>query len=78
MLNQEWALTPRFIIWNVWKERNKRIFKEGKTNPQKLYDLILKKIREIVSTTVRNIPESPPSIMELRTLRLLGFHNIIS
>lgn len=26
-LNLAWALISSFIIWNVWKERNKRIFK---------------------------------------------------
>jgi len=77
VLIRAWAFTPGFIIWNVWKERNKRIFKNEKANPQKLYDLILKQIRETVSTTVRNIPEIPPSTMELRALKLLGLHKII-
>ena len=77
VLNRAWAFTPGFIIWNVWKEINQRIFKKEKANPQKLYDLILKQIREIVNTIVCNILETPPSKMELRTLRILGLHNII-
>jgi len=39
-INRAWAFTPGFIIWNFWKEINKRIFKDEKANPQKLYDLI--------------------------------------
>ena len=31
-INRAWAFTPGFIIWNVWKERNKRIFKDEKSN----------------------------------------------
>jgi len=27
-IDSTWALTPRFLIWNVWKECNSRIFKE--------------------------------------------------
>eukprot|EP00253_Pinus_taeda_P003861 PITA_03861 len=33
VLSITWALTPGFIIWNTWKERNNRIFKGGKTAP---------------------------------------------
>ena len=31
ILGSAWALTPSFIIWNVWKERNNRIFKNEKS-----------------------------------------------
>jgi len=29
-INKAWALTPSFLIWNVWKECNNRIFKNKK------------------------------------------------
>ena len=41
-LNLAWVFMPSFIIWNVWKERNKRIFKDEKTTPHRLFDMILK------------------------------------
>ena len=68
---------PSFIIWNVWKERNKRIFKEEKTTPLRLKDLILKQIKETVSTTVHSLPKNPPTVIELRILKHLGMHEII-
>jgi len=37
-----WALTPGFIIWNVWKERSKRVFKDEKNPPPHLFELTLK------------------------------------
>jgi len=61
ILNSAWALVPSFIIWNVWKERNKRIFKGEKKPPQHLLELILKRLKETVGTTVRNLPPKPPS-----------------
>lgn len=36
ILNLAWTFTPSFIIWNVWKERNKIIFKDEKTTPLRL------------------------------------------
>eukprot|EP00253_Pinus_taeda_P001503 PITA_01503 len=46
VLSATWALTPSFIIRNVWKERNNRIFKNAKKSPQYLYGLIMKQIKE--------------------------------
>lgn len=74
--NLAWAFTPRFIIWNVWKERNNRIFKSEKANPHKLYDFILKQIRETDNTTMHNIPENALSKEELRALKLLESQGI--
>lgn len=42
VLNLAWALMPSFIIWNKWKERNKRIFKNEKNPTSHLFDQILK------------------------------------
>ena len=69
VLNVSWALYPSFIIWNMWKERNKRIFKQEKNSSLRLVELILKQLKETVSTTVRNLPKSPPSEEELSILR---------
>eukprot|EP00253_Pinus_taeda_P020137 PITA_20137 len=68
VLSSSWALTPSFIIWNVWKERNNRIFRNVKESPQYLYDLILKQIKETVGTIVRNLPMNPPFATKWRIL----------
>jgi len=51
------------------KERNKIIFKNEKVIPLRLFDLILKQLRETVSIIVRILPKNSPSEIELRTLR---------
>jgi len=71
-----WAFTPSFIIWNVWKEQNKIFFKDEKTCPLRLMDLILKQIRETVSTTVQNYPKNTPIENGLRILRQLKMQEI--
>eukprot|EP00253_Pinus_taeda_P034699 PITA_34699 len=47
VLGSTWALTPSFIIWNICKERNNRIFKNVKKSSQCIFDLILKQIKEM-------------------------------
>lgn len=42
ILSSTWALTPIFIIWNIWKERNKRTFKDENNPPHHLFEIILK------------------------------------
>lgn len=76
-LNSAWALMPSFIIWIVWKERNKRIFKDEKNPPQRLFELTLKRLKEIVGSTVRNHPKNPPSEADLRILTHLGLQGLI-
>eukprot|EP00253_Pinus_taeda_P008734 PITA_08734 len=46
ILSSAWAIMPSFIIWNVWKERNNRIFKNEKRSSQNLFERILKQIKE--------------------------------
>lgn len=75
-LNLASAFMPSFIIWNVWKERNKRIFKNEKYISHRLFDLILKQLHETVSTTVCNLPKNPPSETEIRTLTQLVMQGI--
>eukprot|EP00253_Pinus_taeda_P024480 PITA_24480 len=41
-------LTPGFLIWNVWKEHNNRIFKEKASPVSNILKLVLKQLKEIV------------------------------
>ena len=69
VLNSTRDLLPSFIIWNVWKERNKIIFKEVNIASIFLVEVILKELKEIVGTTVRDLPKNPPSVEELRIIQ---------
>jgi len=59
------------------KKGIKRIFKDEKTTLLYLMDLILKQIKETVSTTLHSYPSNPPTSLELRTHKQLGMHDII-
>eukprot|EP00253_Pinus_taeda_P003775 PITA_03775 len=60
-LGSAWALTPSFIIWTVWKERNNRIFKNEKSSSQCLFEQILRQLEGTVSNIVQTAPKNPPS-----------------
>eukprot|EP00253_Pinus_taeda_P017769 PITA_17769 len=75
--HKAWDLLSSFIIWNVWKEKNKIIFKEVKTASHSLVKLIVKQLKEAVGTTVRNLPKNPPSGEESRILQLLDMQGFI-
>ena len=77
VLGSAWALTLSFILWNVWKERNNRIFKNIKKSSQFIYDLIIKHINKTVITTIRNLPSNPPSATNWRILCRLELQDII-
>jgi len=49
IITSAWALTPRFLIWNVWKERNNRIFKDKASPVSSILKLILKQLKEAVN-----------------------------
>ena len=61
----------------MWKERNKRIFKEVKSASLSLVELIVKQLKETMGTTVRNLPKNSLSVEELRILQLLGMQGLI-
>eukprot|EP00253_Pinus_taeda_P034910 PITA_34910 len=77
VLGSAWAITPGFIIWNVWKERKNRIFKNERRPSQCLSEQILKQLKETVGTIVCNLPKDPPSVAELRMLSELGLQGLI-
>lgn len=51
-LRSAWTLKPSFIIWNVWKERNNKIFKNEKSSSQRIFEQILRQLKETVGTLV--------------------------
>eukprot|EP00253_Pinus_taeda_P012904 PITA_12904 len=48
VIRRIWSLTVGFAIWYIWKERNKRIFREQKSRLEKVWEEISKAIRETV------------------------------
>lgn len=59
IINNAWNLVPGFLIWNVWKERNGRIFKRKTGSIHNTISQILRQIKDIVGAMIGRPPEEP-------------------
>jgi hypothetical protein len=48
LLNHIWQLLPGFILWQLWKERNRRIFHSQASTPEDTWGTISSLIKETV------------------------------
>lgn len=69
-------LVPGFVIWNVWKERNRQIFTNKASEPHHIINQILIQLKEIVKTLLRSIPTNPPLPHEEVIILNLGLQSI--
>lgn len=61
ILNELWTLLPGFLMWNLWKERNRRIFKDQMLPMEKLWNIVHQNIMETLSLKEWH-PEDLPTL----------------
>jgi hypothetical protein len=71
VVNLFWGLTPRMVIWAIWKEINRRIFRNESPSFSKVEDSIKSQIRETVQSKNFMCPKNPMSPQDLRILHWL-------
>eukprot|EP00253_Pinus_taeda_P020669 PITA_20669 len=49
ILNTLWQILPGIVMWNLWKERNRRIFKNQSMDEQQVWKIINQNIQETLS-----------------------------
>jgi hypothetical protein len=54
ILNHIWTILPGFTLWQIWKERNKRIFHSQSSPPTATWE----KIKSLIQETTRSKPWS--------------------
>lgn len=64
-----------FLIWDVWKERNNRIFKAKSSSTQRIMAQILKQLKETVNALLKKPPEKPLGQRDAHILELLGLQS---
>ena len=77
--NSIWKSVPRFLLWAIWKERNRRIFQDEHRNIDFSKDNIITNIQQLIQTKCREESNEKPTARDLRILkifRLEGTSNI--
>jgi ribonuclease HI len=52
ILNHIWTILPGFTLWQIWKERNKRIFHSQPSSPEATWE----KVKSLIQETTRSKP----------------------
>eukprot|EP00253_Pinus_taeda_P015442 PITA_15442 len=50
ILNTLWQIAPGIVMWNIWKERNRRIFRDQTLLMEEVWKIIHNNIQETLST----------------------------
>eukprot|EP00253_Pinus_taeda_P017519 PITA_17519 len=49
ILNTLWQIIPGTVMWNIWKERNQRVFKDQALNLEQVWTIIKQNLQETLS-----------------------------
>jgi hypothetical protein len=59
ILNKAWETFPGFLMWNVWKERNRRIFKGKMLTKAQVWETINTNVKESIHCDPLVYPRPP-------------------
>jgi hypothetical protein len=68
ILYRIWTILPRFIIWNTWKERNNRVFRNKECSKAEIWQRIMGNAIESIKATKWNSKDKKVSAQELKIL----------
>jgi hypothetical protein len=55
ILNKTWEIFPGIVMWNLWKERNKIIFKQNSLSTQFLWNQIKENVQETIASSTWSV-----------------------
>eukprot|EP00253_Pinus_taeda_P006750 PITA_06750 len=68
-VNSIWKSIPGFLLWSIWKERNRRIFQDEFRNINFSKDSIITNIQQLIQTKCKTNSNENPTALDLRILR---------
>lgn len=69
-VNSIWKSAPGFIVWTIWKERNRRIFSEEIRSLELAQDSITMNIKQLIQVKCKAEADEKPTIQELQILKV--------
>eukprot|EP00253_Pinus_taeda_P019962 PITA_19962 len=80
-VNSIWKSAPGFLLWSIWKDRNRRIFQDEVRNIDFSKDIILSNIQQLIHAKCRIHVSEKPTALDLRILKNfrldVGSHNSV-
>jgi len=79
LLNALWCIIPGLTLWNLWKERNRRIFKDQTRPLEKIWNTIHQNITESLSLkdwSPEDLPTTPKEINIWENWQIKIQHNL--
>jgi hypothetical protein len=64
-----WKSAPGFIVWTIWKERNRRIFKEEIRSLELAKESITINIKQLIQAKCKVEADEKPTIQDLQILK---------
>eukprot|EP00253_Pinus_taeda_P011019 PITA_11019 len=64
ILNVLWQLIPGLLMWNIWKERNRQIFKDQEMSLEQLWTGLLNNLKETLAVKVWSKEDYPSNPQE--------------
>ena len=80
ILNRAWKLLPGFIVWQIWKEKNRRIFHSQPSPPTLLWNTIFLHLQETLqlhSWFKEDFPTDPGELQILNSHSFLFAHSTL-
>ena len=59
-----WNISPAIVLWEIWKERNRRLFQNQSLSEESLYSKIEVAISEVMNSDLRKRPREEGSFSE--------------
>eukprot|EP00253_Pinus_taeda_P029227 PITA_29227 len=80
-VNNIWKSAPGFLLWSIWKERNRRIFLDEYRSINFSKDSIITNIQQLIQTKCRTNNNEKPTALDLRILKSFclegsGYHSV--
>eukprot|EP00253_Pinus_taeda_P025774 PITA_25774 len=64
ILNTLWQIIPGIVMWNIWKERNRRVFKDQTMDLEQVWTIIKQNLQETLSIKGWSQEDFPSSNQE--------------
>ena len=76
ILNRIWDLYPDFVVWEIWKTRNLKIFENRNRRVEEIWETLVAHIKETITLTAWSIEDLEFDAIEKQILQDWGISQL--